>query len=104
MKQPEALFLAAAIERDNHGAAETQIERRAVNELRRQYGEIGTMRAERIGKEKELFRLHAVNQELVEALKNLLEDTQHAEHDDCDDGPCPVREARAALARAKEQE
>lgn len=34
---------------------------------------------------------------LREALKNLLEDTQHAEHEDCEDGPCPVREARAAL-------
>lgn len=30
-------------------------------------------------------------------LKNLLQDTQHAEHEDCEDGPCPVREARAAL-------
>lgn len=34
---------------------------------------------------------------LREVLQNLLNDTQHAEHPDCDDGPCPVREARAAL-------
>lgn len=38
--------------------------------------------------------------DLYEALKNLLEDTQHKEHADCDSGPCPVREARAALAKA----
>lgn len=31
------------------------------------------------------------------ALDDLLDDTQHAEHPDCDDGPCPVREARAVL-------
>lgn len=38
---------------------------------------------------------------LRNALKNLLDDTQHAEHEDCEDGPCPVREARAALGAAK---
>lgn len=46
-------------------------------------------------------RLEALNAELVEALRNLLEDTQHAEHEDCDEGPCPVRQARAALAKVK---
>jgi hypothetical protein len=34
---------------------------------------------------------------LMEALWNLLDDTQHADHPDCEDGPCPVREARAVL-------
>ncbi len=38
---------------------------------------------------------------LREALKNLLDDTQHAEHPDCEDGPCPVREARTALEKTK---
>lgn len=41
--------------------------------------------------------LIAENAKLREALRNLLEDTQHAEHEDCEDGPCPVREARATL-------
>lgn len=42
-------------------------------------------------------KLAAENKVLRDALANLLEDTQHAEHEDCEDGPCPVREARAAL-------
>jgi len=42
-------------------------------------------------------RLSAERDELRTALKNLLEDTQHAEHEDCDEGPCPVREARELL-------
>ena len=46
-------------------------------------------------------RLIAAAPDLYEALKNLLEDTQHKEHADCDSGPCPVREARAALAKAE---
>lgn len=37
---------------------------------------------------------------LVEALKGLLDDTQHVSHFDCDEGPCPVRDAREALAKA----
>ena len=44
-----------------------------------------------------LARVTAERDRLREALKNLLQDTQHAEHEDCEDGPCPVREARAAL-------
>jgi len=30
-------------------------------------------------------------------LRNLLDDTQHEAHLDCEDGPCPVREAREFL-------
>lgn len=44
-----------------------------------------------------ITKLEADRKMLREALKGLLDDTQHAEHPDCDDGPCPVREARAAL-------
>ena len=42
---------------------------------------------------------------LVEALDDLLADTQHATHD-CGDDDCPVRRARAALAlyRGEEEE
>lgn len=38
---------------------------------------------------------------LVEALDDLLADTQHATHD-CGDDDCPVRRARAALALYRE--
>ena len=48
-----------------------------------------------------LTRVTAERDRLREALKNLLEDTQHAEHEDCEDGPCPVREARASLGETK---
>lgn len=50
--------------------------------------------------EAEIDRVVAENERLREALKNLLQDTQHAEHEDCEDGPCPVREARAALGES----
>ncbi len=50
-KQPEALFVAECIDRDNYGAASTQIEFRASKELR---------------------RLHEVNAELLEACKAFL--------------------------------
>lgn len=42
----------------------------------------------------------AAREPLVEALKGLLDDTQHVSHVDCDEGPCPVRDAREALAKA----
>ncbi|MDP3627121.1 MAG: hypothetical protein Q8S12_11015 [Hydrogenophaga sp.] len=45
-------------------------------------------------------RLIAAAPDLLAALVNLLNDTQHAEHPDCEDGPCPVREARAATQKA----
>ena len=39
-----------------------------------------------------------MDNELVEALRNLLEDTQHSEHE-CVDKDCPVAVARAVLAK-----
>ena len=49
----------------------------------------------------ELRRLHAENAELLEALKDLLADTQHADHH-CDDAAwCPVMKARATIAKAE---
>jgi hypothetical protein len=60
-KQPEALFLAECIDRDNYGAASTQIEFRASKELR---------------------RLHEVNAELLEALKWMVENDETNEGDD----------------------
>ena len=48
--------------------------------------------------------IHAVNHHdaLVEALRNLLADTQHAEHN-CGDEDYPVAKARALLAKIGEQ-
>ena len=48
----------------------------------------------------ELRRLYALNQELLEALKALVQDSQHAEHD-CGDRDCPVLKARALIAKAQ---
>ena len=39
-----------------------------------------------------------LEKQMAEALRGLLNDTQHASHADCHDGPCPVREARQLLA------
>jgi hypothetical protein len=36
-------------------------------------------------------------EKLRESLRNLLSDTQHSNHADCEDGPCPVRDAREVL-------
>jgi hypothetical protein len=62
-KQPEALFLAECIDKDNYGAASTQIEFRASKELR---------------------RLHEVNAELLEALEWMVA------NDDTNEGEEPV--------------
>ena len=49
-------------------------------------------------------RLDALNAELVEALRFLLMDTEHKDHDcESDEQWCPVKRAKAALAKAKEQ-
>jgi len=50
----------------------------------------------------ELRRLHAINAELVEALENLLDDSQHREHDCGDETWCPVSKARKSLEKAKQ--
>lgn len=52
----------------------------------------------------ELRRLDALNAELVNALRFLLMDTEHKDHDcESDEQWCPVKRATAALAKAKEQ-
>lgn len=44
-------------------------------------------------------RLIAAAPDLLEALRELLDDTQHSTHD-CGDDDCPVRRARAAIVKA----
>jgi hypothetical protein len=62
-KQPEALFVAECIDRENYGAASTQIEFRASKELR---------------------RLHESNAELLAAITKTVEKNLHlADGDNC---------------------
>lgn len=37
--------------------------------------------------------------EAADALMDLLDDTQHKQHPDCEEGHCPVRDARATLTK-----
>ena len=67
MKQPEALRLADALVKHLGGNTATQ----AAAELRRLHGEIDSMRVERVTNEKELRRLHEVNQELLATMEKL---------------------------------
>jgi hypothetical protein len=39
----------------------------------------------------------------AEALQHLLDDTQHKTHPDCEEGPCPVREARVVAAALRQR-
>ena len=78
-EQPEALRLATVLENKLGGASDEDIEQAAA----------------------ELRRLYEANQELLEALRDLLADTQHADHF-CGDPTCPVAKARAAI-RARGQ-
>lgn len=61
------------------------------DELQKQVAEIGQFG----------MVLREQRDELLAALKALLEDTQHADHPDCESGPCPVRDARAAIAKVE---
>lgn len=58
---------------------------------------VGTGTGQQVG---HLGEVVAMNARLVGALGELLDDTQHASHKDCEDGPCPVRDARSVLADA----
>jgi hypothetical protein len=90
-KQPEALRLAEIL--PNFGDGTPTV---AAIELRRQDGEINSMRSERIGTEKELRRLHEVNVGLLFALDNLLKVNEGV-------GPTVYHAqyiARAAIAKA----
>jgi hypothetical protein len=40
--------------------------------------------------------------EAADALMELLDDTQHKEHPDCEDGYCPVRDARVTLLKLQQ--
>ena len=49
-----------------------------------------------------IARLKSSNKEMLEALENLVEDTQHCEHD-CGDPDCPVQQAREVINSARTQ-
>jgi hypothetical protein len=67
-KQPEALELADSL-CSRYDLFPKSDEFKAAAELRRQDGEINSMRSEPIGTEKELRRLHEVNAELLGLVK-----------------------------------
>lgn len=46
-----------------------------------------------------LLRCPLVNTQLLASLQNLVDDTQHCDHD-CGDADCPVRQAREAIKLA----
>lgn len=83
-EQPEALFLAGELEAPLGTVISGEVDRRAAIELR---------------------RLHAVNQELLEALKKLEEAARCVQVGEWDRASIDVerREARAAIARAEGQ-
>lgn len=85
--QPEALRLAAEL--DPLGGAESE----AADELRRLY-------AANIDCVDHFNALKAERDELLDAVKDLLEDTEHKHHSCGDEDWCPVLRARAALAKA----
>jgi hypothetical protein len=75
-KQPEALELADSL-CSRYDLFPKSDEFKAAAELRRQDGEINSMRSERIGTEKELRRLHEENVELLTIIKDLQESASY---------------------------
>ena len=94
-KQPEALRLADRCEAlfQIADAYDPEAYAQAAAELRRQHGEIKSMRAERLRKEQRLLELLAQREELLEALK------EAADYLDCNSWV--YRHAIAAIAKVK---
>ena len=123
--QPEALFLAGELEAPLGTVISGEVDRRAAIELRRLHAEVERERTARIAAQtqleqtqdernrahitarrevaEELRRLHAVNQELLGALKKLEEAARCVQAGEWDRASIDVerREARAAIARAE---
>ena len=70
-KQPEALRLAAQLE--DTESARLHLLSYAAAELRRQHGEIESMRAERLRTERRLSEVEKQRDELLEALKDVMD-------------------------------
>ena len=92
--QPEALRLADELcEPMPDYPTPTSLEAAAAAELRRLY-------AANIDCVDHFNAIKAERDELLEVLKDLLEDTEHKNHNCGDEDWCPVLRARAAIAKA----
>jgi len=83
-----------------HDAAESmwEMERDRIEALTAEKNKLGNLLLETADRNaREIVRLEVENERLREALKDLLEDTQHKDHDCGDEKWCPVIKARAAL-------
>ena len=69
-RKSEAMFLADELEAPLGTIRSAELHRRAASELRRQHGEIESMRAERLRTERRLLDVHAQRDALLEALKS----------------------------------
>ena len=94
--QPEALALADELEK----YVDANTAELAAAELRRLYAENEHAWVQNRHMEERIEQLQVTNQELLEALKALVQDSQHAEHD-CGDRDCPVLKARALITKAE---
>ena len=108
-KQPEALRLADAVERYNagvHSQAIFEDYSKAAAELRRLFELAHDQHSEIYGLRLKVRRLHALNQELLEALTSVTLVCENVHHSKKDRHgfaePCPVTERiRAAIAKAQ---
>lgn len=101
MKQPEALRLADELEEPiPKYPAPTALESAAAAELRRQNGEIESMRAERILDIKRIKHLHEANQAMLEALKELVAQTD-GNFFTVSHSHVSLQKARAAIAKGE---
>ncbi len=108
-EQPEALRLADALDELDAQFTHPGLCGEAAAELRRLHNVVERLLRERrinldggIRDTERIANLEALNAELLEALKELLQDTQHVNHNCGDEAWCPVIKARAAIAKGEQ--